>query len=268
VREGRSLVPQELPLIPGADFAGIVQSVGPATALQPGDAVFDATNEQFTGAYAEYAVASARMVARKPDRLTFVAAASVPVVGCTAWQMVFEHSRLNATTRVLIHGGAGNVGALAVQLARPHAAQVIATALSDDVEVVRSLRADVVIDAQATHFEDVVSDVDVVLDTVGGDTQERSYAVLKPGDVLVASAGCPNEDTAARHAVHAVFFLFNVESSTLTRLASLIANGELRTTVGEVIPLAEARLAHEMLAGEPHRRGKLVLTIENSRDNP
>lgn len=261
VREGRSLVPQTLPVIPGADLAGIVERAGPSAPFQPGDAVFGVTNQTFTGAYAEYALASAAMVAAKPQSLSFTAAASVPVVGCTAWQMVFDHGRIEPGARVLVHGGAGNVGAFAVQLARQSGAEVIATALPDGVGFVRALGADVVIDTRTTRFETAVSDVDVVLDTVGGDMQERSFSVLKPGGILVSCAAPPNQDTAARHGVKAVFFLVAVDTRTLVHLASLIEQGQLRTTVGETLPLAEARRAHEMLGGTPHRRGKVVLTM-------
>ena len=161
VREGRSMVPQTLPFIPGADIAGVIERVGEGVSgLTPGDAVFGATNGQFTGAYAEYAVASAAMVAIKPPQVPFVEAAAVPVVGCTAWQMVFKYGRVDHAKRVLIHGGAGNVGALAVQLARPRAREVIATALLPEVEFVRALGIEQVIDVQAARFEDVVRDID------------------------------------------------------------------------------------------------------------
>ena len=263
VREGQSLVPQTLPLIPGADLAGIVEHAGASTAFRPGDAVFGVTNDRFTGAYAEYAAASASMVAVKPPSLSFSAAASVPVVGCTAWQMVVDHGRIEPGARVLVHGGAGNVGAFVVQLAKQRGAEVIATALPHSLAFVRALGADVVIDAQATRFEATASSVDVVLDTVGGDMLERSYSVLKPGGILVSCAAPPNQDTAARHGVRAVFFLVAVDTRTLTHLASLIEQGQLRTTVGETLPLAEARRAHAMLGGAPHRRGKLVLTMED-----
>ena len=141
----------------------------------------------FTGGYAEYAVASATKLAKMPQRMGFIDAASVPVVACTAWQMVFEYGAVDATKRVLVHGAAGNVGAYAVQLARRVAHEVVATAFSDDVAYVQTLGADRVIDVQTSRFEEVLTDVDVVLDTIGGDTQDRSFAVLKPGGVLVSA---------------------------------------------------------------------------------
>jgi len=199
-----------------------------------------------------------------PRRLEFIEAASVPVVACTAWQMVFDYGATDATKRVLVHGAAGNVGAYAVQLAKRVAHEVIATAFSDDVVYVQALGADRVIDVNTSRFEDVLSDVDVVLDTLGGDTQDRSFAVLKPGGVLVSSVAEPDQQAAARRNVRALFFLVDVSSGRLEQLAALIDAGDLTTSVGEVLPLAEARTAHEMLAGKPHKRGKIVLRVDGS----
>jgi NADPH:quinone reductase-like Zn-dependent oxidoreductase len=176
--------------------------------------------------------------------------------------MVFDHGSVDARSRVLVHGAAGNVGAYAVQLAKRVAREVVATASSDDIEYVRSLGADRVIDAKQSRFEEVLTNVDVVLDTVGGDTQERSFAVLKPGGVLVSAVSAPDQHTAARHGVRALFFLVEVSSQRLEHIAALIEAGELHTRVGDVLPLADARVAHEMLAGRPHKRGRIVLTID------
>ena len=203
--------------------------------------MFGATNARFTGGYAEYAVASATKLAKMPPRMGFVEAASAPVVACTAWQMVFEHGAVDATKRVLVHGAAGNVGAYAVQLAKRVAHEVVATALSTDVEYVETLGADRVIDVQKSRFEEVLTDVDVVLDTIGGDTQDRSFAVLKPGGVLVSAVAAPDQQKAARHGVRALFFLVEVSSERLEQIASLIEAGELTTSVGDVLPLSAAR---------------------------
>lgn len=265
IRSGRSVVPQPLPLTLGSDVAGIVESIGPGVLqFRAGDAVFGATNDRFTGGYAEYAVASAKKLARMPKRLTFTEAASLPVVACTAWQLVFEHGAVDATKRVLVHGAAGNVGAYAVQLARRVAHEVIATAFSGDIAYVQALGADRVIDVQKSRFEDELTDVDVVLDTVGGDTQDRSFAVLKPGGVLVSTVVAPDEQKAARHGIRSLFFLVEVSTWRLEQIASLIEAGELTTSVGDVLPLSAARTAHEMLAGKPHKRGKIVLSVDAS----
>ena len=263
VRAGKSAVPQPLPLVLGSDVAGTVEEVGPgAFGFHPGDEVFGVTNSRFTGAYAEYAVAEAAMIARKPRRLSHVEAASVPVVATTAWQMVFEHGQVDVTKRVLVHGGAGNVGAYAVQLAKRTGAEVIATSFTRDVEYVRTLGVGRVIDVQMDRFEERVKDVDVVLDTIGGETLDRSFEVLKPGGILVSSVATPDQGKAAQYRVRGVFFLVAVTTAGLTRIADLLDSGQLTANVGEVLPLVEARLAHEMLAGKPHKRGKVVLAVD------
>lgn len=263
VRSGRSVLPQPLPLTLGSDVSGIIEHVGARVPqFQPGDAVFGATNARFTGGYAEYAVASATKLAKMPLRLGFVEAASVPVVACTAWQMVFEHGAIDETKRVLVHGAAGNVGAYAVQLAKRVAREVIATAFSDNVAYVQALGAHRVIDVKKSRFEEALADVDVVLDTIGGDTQDRSFAVLRHGGVLVSAVSQPDQRKAAQRGVRALFFLVDVSSPRLEQIATLIEAGELHTHVGEVLALADARIAHEMLAGKPHKPGKIVLTVD------
>jgi NADPH:quinone reductase-like Zn-dependent oxidoreductase len=243
--------------------AGIVERAGAeVSAFTRGDAVFGATNAQFTGGYAEYAVASATKLAKMPRRLGFVEAAGVPVVACTAWQMLFEHGGVDATKRVLVHGAAGNVGSYAVQLAKRVAREVIATAHTNDVAYVHALGAHRVVDIQKAQFEEVVTDVDVVVDTIGGDTQNRSFAVLNRGGVLVSVVEAPDQQKAAAHGVRALFFLVDVSSGLLEQIASLIDAGELTARVGDVLPLSEARVAHEMLAGKPHKPGKIVLRVD------
>jgi NADPH:quinone reductase-like Zn-dependent oxidoreductase len=265
VRSGTSSIPHQLPLTPGADVAGIVEQVRGNVPFQPGEDVYGVTNGVFEGAYAEYALATATMLARKPKRIGFVEAASIPVVATTAWQMLFDYGAVDSTKRVLVHGAAGNVGAYAVQMAKGVAREVLATAFPDDVEYVRSLGADAVINVRTTRFETAASDVDLVIDTVGGETQARSFAVLKRGGVLVSSASAPDQGIAARHGVRAMFFLVNVTSERLERIGRMIDSGQLTTSVGEVLPLSEARIAHEMLAGRPHKRGKIVLSVDTDQ---
>jgi len=263
VRAGKSVLPHPLPLTLGSDLAGVVEEVGPGVSgFHPGDEIFGVTNSQFTGAYAEHAVADAAMIAAKPRRLSHVEAASVPVVASTAWQMVFDHGQVNSTKRVLVQGAAGNVGAYAVQLAKRTGAEVIGTAFTRDVDYVLSLRADRVIDVQTARFEEQVNDVDVVIDTIGGETLNRSFEVLKPGGVLVSSVAMPDQDKAAQHRVRGVFFLVAVTTAGLTGIADLIDSGQLTPNIGEVLPLSEARRAHAMLAGKPHKRGKVVLAVD------
>jgi NADPH:quinone reductase-like Zn-dependent oxidoreductase len=201
-------------------------------------------------------------MAGKPESLTHAEAASVPVIAVTAWQALFEQARVGQGQTVLIHGAAGNVGAYAVQLARQSGARIIATVGAADVETVHALGADRVIDYSTVRFEDEVCDVDVVIDLVGGETQKRSFTVLKNGGMLVSAVSQPDQALAARHGVRALFFLVEVTTMHLTRIAEMIDAGELTANVGRILPLAEARTAHEMLDGvRPRARGKIVLDV-------
>jgi NADPH:quinone reductase-like Zn-dependent oxidoreductase len=162
VREGKSALHQPLPLVLGSDLAGIVEAIGPEVSeFERGEEVYGATNGQFIGAYAEYALSMAGMMARKPAALDFIGAASAPVVAVTAWQMLFDYAQANPGQSVLIHGAAGNVGAYAVQLARQTGLHVIATAGSGDIEYVRTLGAERIVDYQAERFEDTVTGMDI-----------------------------------------------------------------------------------------------------------
>jgi len=267
IREHKSVVAASLPLTLGSDLAGIVEQLGPGvTGVKPGDQVYGVTNAQFIGAYAEYAIASATMVAPKPASLDFHAAASAPVVAVTAWQMLFDYARVQAGQRILIHGAAGNVGAYAVQLARQAGLDIFATAASSDLEFVRRLGAQTVIDYRAARFENVVPAVDVVLDMVGGDTRDRSFRVIKPGGILVSVVSEPVPANPPND-IRAIFFLVEVTSNRLQEIAARFDAGTLVPQVGTVLPLEQARFAHEMLAGAPHSRGKIVLRIAGIEDS-
>jgi NADPH:quinone reductase-like Zn-dependent oxidoreductase len=205
------------------------------------------------------------MVAKKPTSLSYAEAASVPVVAVTAWQALFEHAQLTSGQTVVIQGAAGNVGAYAVQLARRAGLQIIATAATDDISYVRSLGANTVIDFKIQRFEDEVRDADAVIDLVGGETQKCSFQVLRRGGKLISAVSGPDQDLAQSHGVEAKFFLVNVTSQTLAEIAALIDGGELRTHVGAVLPLADAREAHLMLEHvRPQPKGKIVLAIATS----
>ncbi len=263
IRSGYSALPQPLPLTLGSDLSGIVEVVGnDVTGFTIGDAVFGVTNSQFTGAYAEFAVASAAKIAHKPTELDFVDAASLPVVAVTAWQALFEEAKLTRGQSVLIHGATGNVGAYAVQLARQEGITIIATVGTEDVSLAKVLGADQVIDYHTTEFANVVQRVDAVIDLVGGETQTRSFEVLKPGGALISAVSKPDQDLASRNGVRAGFFLVNVTTERLDGLADLLHARKLVINVGAVLPLASARVAHEMLDGaRPHPRGKIVLQV-------
>jgi NADPH:quinone reductase-like Zn-dependent oxidoreductase len=267
IREGKSGIEQPLPLTLGSDLSGIVEALGPTvTDFKVGDEVYGATNEQFTGAYAEYALASAGMMAQKPKALNFLEAASAPVVAVTAWQMLFDYAKATPGQRVLIQGAAGNVGAYAVQLAKQAGLRVIATAATHDVEYVRSLGAEIVVSYESTRFEQGLSQagigaLDIVIDTVGGETRERSFLVLKHGGILVSVVSPIPKETAERYGIRVAFFLVEVTTARLNAIAELFDSGKLVPQVGTVLPLDQARVAHEMLGGAAHQRGKIVLKI-------
>jgi NADPH:quinone reductase-like Zn-dependent oxidoreductase len=266
IRAGKSALPQPLPLTLGSDLSGEVVAVGSgASALRVGDQVYGVTNSQFLGGYAEYAVASAAMISKKPTSLTYIEAASVPVVAVTAWQALFDQAELKAGQTVLIHGAAGNVGAYAIQLAHQAGIQIIATAAADDIARVRELGANTAIDFQTQNFEAEAQDVDAVIDLVGGEVQERSFRVLRRGGKLISAVSPPDQNLAQSHGIEAAFFLVQVTSRRLADIAALIDGGKLKTHIGAVLPLADAREAHLMLEHlQPQPKGKIVLTIAAS----
>jgi NADPH:quinone reductase-like Zn-dependent oxidoreductase len=263
IRAGKSALPQPLPLILGSDLSGEVAAIGSGVSgLDVGQQVYGVTNPRFIGAYAEYALASAAMVSNKPASLTHMEAASVPVIAVTAWQALFDHAQLKTGQTVVIHGAAGNVGAYAVQLARRAGLQTIATAAADDIPLVRELGANRVIDYRTQRFEEEVRDADAVIDLVGGETQNRSFQVLRRGGKLISVVSQPDQTLAEKHGVQAAFFLVNVTSQNLAEIARLIDGGKLRTKVGAVLPLAQAREAHLMLEHmRPQPKGKIVLAV-------
>jgi NADPH:quinone reductase-like Zn-dependent oxidoreductase len=254
----RNFMPITLPYTPGIDVAGTIDRVGPGvTEFAPGDDVFG----RGSGTYAEYAIAPVTTIARKPTGVSFEQAATLPVGGVTAWVGLFDVANLEPGQRLLVHGGAGGVGHLAVQLAHWKGAHVIATTSSANAAYVRALGADEVIDYTAVRFEDVVHDVDVVLDTVGAETAGRSWGVLKPGGILVTVAGMADAETAAARGVRTS----GVRAPAVTRpileeLARLVETGALVPQVGPTFPLEEAVRAHT--ASETgHGRGRIVLQV-------
>jgi NADPH:quinone reductase-like Zn-dependent oxidoreductase len=263
IRAGKSALPQPLPLTLGSDLSGEVVGVGQGVSdLRPGDQVYGVTNPNFIGAYAEFAVASAGMISMKPRSVSFIQAASVPVIAVTAWQALFDHAHLEAGQTVVIHGAAGNVGAFAVQLARRASLRIIATAASNDAPLLRDLGASTVIDFHTERFEEQVRGADAVIDLVGGETQTRSFQVLRRGGKLISAVSPPDQVIAESHGVDAAFFLVNVTSSRLAQIAALLDDGELRTHVGAVLPLRDASEAHLMLEHlRLQPKGKIVLAV-------
>jgi NADPH:quinone reductase-like Zn-dependent oxidoreductase len=262
VRTGDSGIPQKLPLTPGSDICGSIHVRGPGvTAFSDGEDVFGATNPSFTGGYAQYAVARAGTIARKPQSMDDVTAAGIPVVAVTAKQMLFDYAGVEPGQTILVQGGGGSVGSFVVQLAKHAGVKVIATASAHDLEYVASLGAEEVIDYKATPFEHAAKNVDAVLDTIGGETLKGSFAVVKKGGVIVSSADEPSQDEAKRRGVRATFFIVDVTTARLNEIAALFDLGVLRARIGEVLPLADARAAHLMLAGARHKPGKIVLDV-------
>ena len=261
IRSHASVVKVSLPLTLGSDLSGFIEEIGPGVSgFRRGEEIYGVTNADFSGANAEYAIASAAMIGPKPRSLDHLQAASVPVVAVTAWQMLFEYGKATARQTVLIHGAAGNVGAYAVQLARVADLKIFATCSSEDAQYVRSLGATSIIDYTTTKFEDVVLGIDIVIDTVGGDIQERSLQVVKSGGIIVSSVS-PFPGTPTRSDVRTAFFLVDVTTARLNAITELIDRHELSTQVGTVLPLEQVRTAHQMLDGAPHKRGKLVLAV-------
>jgi len=261
IREGKIKL-QALPIILGSELSGIVKAIGAqVSGFKLGDEVYGATNEQFSGAYAEYALALARRMAQKPKTLNFIEAASAPVVTVTAWQMLFEYAQITAGQTVLILGAAGNVGAYAVQLASQAGLHVVASAGFADLDYVQSLGAEKAVDYEKERFEESMTGFDVVIDTVGGDAQQRSLRLLKPGGILVSVVSPVPEITQKRYGIRAAYFYVDVTTARLNKITELFDSGKLVSNVGTVLPLEEARIAHEMLGGAPHKRGKIVLSI-------
>ncbi|WP_138504966.1 NADP-dependent oxidoreductase [Nostoc sp. PA-18-2419] len=262
IREGffQQISDYSLPVIAGADVAGVVASVGDGvTTLQPGQAVYGTADMALSGAYAEYAVGYADAIAQKPKTLDYIHAASVPIVAITAWQALFDGANLQPDQSVLIHGGAGGVGRYAIQLAKWKRARVIATASAANLDDLRNLGADQAIDYASQPFEQQVKDVDVVLDLVGGETQARSWQIIRPGGVLVSTLGVP--ESGIPQGIEAVPVFANLRAnSQLQQIAQLIDDGQIKASIEQVFELAEAAKAQEV-SQHGHPRGKLVLQV-------
>ena len=266
IREGymQGKMQHTLPLILGWDVSGEVVEVGPeVTEFKIGDAVYARPDIERNGGYAEYIAVKTSDAALKPTRLDFIQAAAVPLSGLAAWQSLVDAAQLQAGQTVLIHAAAGGVGSLAVQLAKARGARVIATASAPNIGIVTELGADQFIDYTKTHFEEVAKEVDVVFDTIGGDTQQRSWQVLKPGGILVSVVSTPPPTTAATHGVRSVYVAIHPSGAQLTQIARLIDEGRMKPIIHTVLPLNEARQAHA-ISETGHARGKIVLKIANS----
>ncbi len=259
IREGYTN--HKLPLVPGWDVAGVIEKVGPGvTSVKPGDEVYGYFDLSRNGAYADYVTVPADEVALKPSSLDLTKAAAVPLAALTAWQGLFDVGGLKAGQKVLIHAAAGGVGSFAVQFAKWKGADVIGTASGRNVQFVRELGADEVIDYTKTAFEEAVDNVDLVFDTMGGETQKRSWQVLKKGGILVSILGQPSQKDADAWGVRQDSFVVRPNAAQLTQIADLIDSGDVKPVVETVLPLSEARKAQE-LSQTGHTRGKIVLKV-------
>jgi NADPH:quinone reductase-like Zn-dependent oxidoreductase len=251
-----------IPSIPGHEVSGVVDGVAPdVDDLRPGDAVYGLADFPRDGTAAEFVAVRADNLAKKPRSIGHTEAASLPLSALTAWQALFVHGQLVAGQSVLIHAGAGGVGSLAVQLARWRGLRVFATASARDVPFVRSLGADVVIDYRAERFEDKAREVDMVFDTVGGETQERSLRVLRKGGVLVSVVSRIPPRVTEQQGVRGVYFIVEGNRTQLKQIATLVDEGNLKPIIAEVFPLARAREAFEFGAAS-HSPGKIVLEVK------
>jgi NADPH:quinone reductase-like Zn-dependent oxidoreductase len=263
IRQGylKDYLPYLLPVIPGWDLSGVVEDTGPrVAALKKGDEVYTSPDILRDGAYAEYVVVRESDLALKPNSIDHTHAAAIPLAALTAWQALFDVADLSTGQKVLIHGAAGGVGSFAVQLAKWKGAYVIGTASKRNQRLLRELGGDETIDYENTQFEDVVRDVDVVLDTIGGDIQKRSWKVLKKAAILVSVVTPPSPQEAAVHGVRQRFVGTQPNARQLTELAKLADSGKIKPIIGTVLPLAEVRHAHE-LSQTGHTRGKIVLKV-------
>nr|BFE58328.1 NADP-dependent oxidoreductase [Dactylosporangium thailandense] len=249
------------PIIPSHEVSGVVAALGPAvTGTQVGDEVYGLIPFLRDGAAAEYVTVPVDILAPKPATVDHDGAAAVPMAALTGWQALVDHASLRDGQHVLIHGAAGGVGSLAVQIAAGLGARVTATAGGRDRDFVTELGAHEVVDYADERFEDRVNGVDVVLDLVGGETQARSWDVLRPGGVLVSAATPPDARQAAAHGSRGVFFVVEPNGDQLKTVGQLIETGRLAPVVDRVVALPDTRAAYEALQTE-HRRGKVVIHV-------
>jgi NADPH:quinone reductase-like Zn-dependent oxidoreductase len=259
----KDIFPVSFPLILGWDLSGVIEEVGSgATRFKKGDEVFSMPDPTRNGAYAEYIVVRESGVALKPKSLHHIRAAAIPLAALTAWHALFDTAQLQPGQRILIHGGAGGVGHFAVQLAKWKGAHVIATASAKNHDLLRELGADETIDYTTQKFESIVHDVDVVLDTIGGGTQERSWQVLKKGGILTSLVQPPSQEKAKAFGIRGAMVESRPNGAALAEIAKIVDSGKLAPVIDRILPLSEARRALE-LSQSGHTHGKIVLRVSN-----
>ncbi|WP_053218706.1 NADP-dependent oxidoreductase [Virgibacillus senegalensis] len=266
LREGylKEMLPFEFPIILGWDAAGVVKEIGSeVTHFQPGDHVFARPATTRNGTYAEYTAIDEKLLAKMPENVSFEEAAAVPLAGLTAWQCLVDFSEIKEDDKVLIHAGSGGVGSFAIQIAKSFGAYVASTASGKNEDLLKTLGVDRFINYQEEDFADVLEDYDIVLDTMGGDIQKKSFQVLKEGGKLISIVGEPDKKLAAQKNIKASSFWLNPDGSQLAELGKLMENGKMTANVGHTFPLSTegVRDAHK-LSETHHARGKIVIKIK------
>ena len=253
--------PVQFPLIPGWDVSGEIEEVGSNIKnFRKGDEVYSRPDPLRNGTYAEYVVVKANLVNLKPKSISHEKAAGVPLAGLTAWQALFDYGHLEKDQKVLIHAASGGVGTFAVQFAKWKGAYVIGTTSEENIDFVEDLGADEVIDYKNEKFEDLLKDVDLVIDLIGGDTQKRSLNVIKPGGRLITTVQPENLEKAKEKNIHIEGFLAQSLPEELEQIKQLIDSGKVKPVIAVIIPLKDAAKAQQ-LSEAGHTRGKIVLQV-------
>ena len=271
IREGymQQMVPLQFPATLGMDFSGIIKDVGSgqdiSTAdLKQGDEVYGqaSVTKGGSGAFAEVAVTNADNIALKPKNLSFEEAAGLPLVGVSAWQALVENMNLSQGQKILIHGGAGGIGSVAIQFAKKLGAFVATTVNSDDADYVQSLGADETIDYKKHDFEKMINDYDAVYDTVGGQTYTKSFKALKKGGIIVSMLEQPNTDLMQHFSVKSIFLLTQVNRERLTQLANWVDQNNIMINIDKTFSLDETAKALDYVK-DVHPRGKVILEMKS-----
>jgi NADPH:quinone reductase-like Zn-dependent oxidoreductase len=249
-----------LPITLGRDLSGVVEACGTGADAAKGQLVFALLGYD-RGAYAQHVVVKPGEWARKPGNISHVEAAAVPLAALTAWQGMIDNGGLKSGQRVLVHGGAGGVGHFAIQIAKARGAWVATTCAREDFDFVRGLGADQAIDYKHEKFEELLSDIDLVYDLIGGDTQERSFKVLKQNGALISTLQEPDKAKALYKHIKTAHYMAKPDADELKEIAALIEAGKIRPIVHATYRLEDAAKAEQALAGE-HVRGKIVLSVE------
>jgi alcohol dehydrogenase len=270
IREGymQQLIQLQFPSTLGMDFSGVVEQIGEVNGDAPVD--FKQDDEVYgqaslssggSGAFAELAMANKDSIAHKPKTLNHIEAAGLPLVGVSAWQALVENIRLSKDQKILIHGGAGGIGSIAIQLAKHLGAYVATTVSTNNKQFVQELGADQIVDYKKENFEDILQDYDAVFDTVGGETNKRSFRVLKKGGgIIVSTLEQPNTELMSQYGIKAVFLFSQVNKQRLTKLAQWVDQNNIKVNIAKTFPLDEASNALDYQKGG-HPRGKVVLTV-------